>query len=64
VIIEWRSLLRQVAHAPRLDWPRFTALQQLARGILRETESPTLTALPPLEHHQRQRIEHRLKLRR
>jgi superfamily II DNA/RNA helicase len=64
VIIEWRSLLRQIAHAPEIDWPRWTALQKLARGILRETESPTLTDLPPLEYHQTKRVDHRLILRR
>ncbi|HXP60774.1 MAG TPA: DEAD/DEAH box helicase [Dongiaceae bacterium] len=63
VIIEWRSLLRQIAHAPDLDWPRWRALQALARTILDETQSPTLTELPPLEHHQTRRVEHRLILR-
>jgi hypothetical protein len=51
-IIEWRSLLRQIAHAPELDWPRWRALQAMAKTILNETESPTLTDLPPLEYHQ------------
>jgi hypothetical protein len=64
IIIEWRSLLRQIAHAPDLDWPRWRALQAMAKGILRETESPTLTDLPPLAYHQTRRIEHRLILRR
>ena len=64
VIIEWRSLLRQAAHAPPLDWPRWTAFQALARAILNQTESPTLTELPPLEYAQTKRIDHRLILRR
>jgi superfamily II DNA/RNA helicase len=64
VIIEWRSTLRQIAHAPDLDWPRWRQLQQAARDILNETGSPTLTALPPLEYHQTRRIDHRLILRR
>jgi superfamily II DNA/RNA helicase len=64
VIIEWRSLLRQIAHAPELDWPRWRALQSMARAFLAETESPTLVALPPLEYHQTKRVEHRLVLRR
>jgi superfamily II DNA/RNA helicase len=63
-IIEWRSLLRQIAHAPALDWPRWQALQARAREILQETTSPTLTNLPPLEPHQTRRLEHRLPLRR
>jgi len=64
VIIEWRSLLRQISKAPPLDWPRWTALQAMAKGILHETESPTLTDLPPLDYAQRRRIEHELNLRR
>ena len=64
VIIEWRSLLRQISHAPDLPWPRWQALQALAKTILNETESPTLTDLPPLEYHQTRRVDHRLILRR
>jgi hypothetical protein len=64
VIIEWRSLLRQIGHAPDLDWPRWRALQAMAKTILNETESPTLTELPPLAYHQTKRIDHRLLLRR
>ena len=64
VIIEWRSLLRRIAHAPALDWGRWTALQAMAKGLLEETESPTITELPPLEYHQTRRIDHRLILRR
>jgi hypothetical protein len=64
VIIEWRSLLRQISHAPSLESPRWIQLQERARAILNETESPTLTNLPPLEYHQTRRVEHRLILRR
>lgn len=64
VIIEWRSMLRQISHAPPLDWDRWTALQAMAKAILNETESPTLTELPPLDYHQSRRIEHQLILRR
>jgi superfamily II DNA/RNA helicase len=64
VIIEWRSLLRQITHAPDLDWPRWRALQAMAKTILNETESPTLTQLPPLDYHQTRRVDHRLFLRR
>jgi hypothetical protein len=64
VIIEWRSLLRQISKALPLDWPRWTALQAMAKGILHETESPTLTDLPPLDYDQTRRIEHRLVFRR
>ena len=64
VIIEWRSLLRQISHAPELDWPRWRALQAMAKTFLNETESPTATSLPPLEFHQTRRVEHTLVLRR
>ncbi len=63
-IIEWRSLLRQIAHAPPLPWERWLALQQLAKNLLNETESPTLSALPPLDFSQTRRVDHRLILRR
>jgi hypothetical protein len=64
VIIEWRSTLRQISHAPDLDWRRWRELQRRAKEILNETESPTVTELPPLEYHQTKRIDHRLILRR
>lgn len=64
IIIEWRSLLRQIAHAPDLDWPRWSELKEAANTIVQETESPTLTELPPLEYHQTKRTEHRLIFRR
>jgi superfamily II DNA/RNA helicase len=63
-IIEWRSSLRQIAHAPELDWPRWTALQALARKIVDEVDSPTLIELPKLEYNQMRRVDHRLILRR
>ena len=64
IIIEWRSLLRQISHAPDLDWPRWRALQAMAKPILNETQSPTMTDLPPLDYNQTKRIDHRLILRR
>jgi hypothetical protein len=64
VIIEWRSLLRQIGNAPKLEWPRWQALQAMAKGILQQTESPTITDLPPLDYHQSRRIDHVLILRR
>lgn len=64
VIIEWRSLLRQISNAPKLELPRWQAFQAMARGILHETESPTLVALPPLDYAQTRRMDHRLVLRR
>jgi len=64
IIIEWRSMLRQISHAPALDWGRWQQLQALAKAILRETESPTITDLPPLSYEQTKRMEHQLVFRR
>jgi hypothetical protein len=64
VVIEWRSRLRQVAHARHLEWPRWREFQSLAKTMLNETVSPTITDLPALEYHQTKRLEHRLILRR
>lgn len=64
IIIEWRSTLRQIAHAPDMDWARWRELQTAAKLILNETESPTLTDLPPLQFHQTRRVDHKLILRR
>jgi hypothetical protein len=64
VIIEWRSMLRQISHAPALDFARWTALQAMAKAFLQETESPTLTELPALDYYQTKRIDHRLIFRR
>ena len=64
VIIEWRSTLRQVAHAPELPWARWSQLQEASRQILQETQSPTLTQLPALAYHQTRRVDHRLILRK
>jgi superfamily II DNA/RNA helicase len=64
MIIEWRSILRQVAHAPDLEWPRWESLKDRAKSILRETDSPTLTDLPPLDYQQTKRVNHQLSMRR
>ncbi|MBC8002119.1 MAG: DEAD/DEAH box helicase [Opitutaceae bacterium] len=64
IIIEWRSLLRQVSHAPDLAWTRWRDVQKTARAILQETESPTIAVLPRLDYQQTRRVEHRLQLRR
>jgi len=64
VIIEWRSLLRQVSNAPALEWDRWSQFQEFAKALLHDTESPTDTDLPPLEHHQTKRIDHRLILKK
>lgn len=62
-VIEWRSLLRQITHAPELDWTRWIELSEHAGTLLADTESPTLCELPPLEHHQQGRVDHHLRLK-
>ena len=64
IIIEWRSLLRRIAHCQDLDWDRWREFRQLAATVLNETESPTLRNLPELEYDQKKRLDHRLDLRR
>ncbi len=64
IVIEWRSLLRQITHAPDLAWPRWQELKTRAQALLAETTSPTMTDLPPLAYQQTKRTEHRLHLRR
>lgn len=60
LIIEWRSILRQIVHAPPLECERWTKLQELAKATLNETQSPTITELPPLAYHQTKRVDHRI----
>ena len=62
IIIEWRSRMRQVAHSPTLENERWKAFQKLCKETLQETESPTLTDLPPQEFNQTRRLEPTLKL--
>lgn len=64
IIIEWRSLLRQIGYSPDLEWDRWKELKQVAGEVLNEVPSPTLKDLPPLEFHQTQRINHRLTINR
>lgn len=64
MIIEWRSILRQVTHSPDLEWPRWQALKERVKSILRETDSPTLAELPALDPAQTKRVNHQLSLRR
>ncbi len=64
VIIEWRSLMRQITNSPNLEWERWNELKALAKTILNETESPSLVDLPPLDYQQTQRVDHKLHIKR
>jgi len=54
--LEWRSLVRHIAHCPRINWTRWIELQERARqleaGFPREA---SLESLPPLTAKQQQR---------
>lgn len=54
--LEWRSLLRHIAHSPRLNWDRWIALRDAARNkVASFPAEPSLEELPPLSPRQRQR---------
>lgn len=56
-MIEWKSLLLQIATAPEHDWPRWQEFQQFVREFLHthRWHSPASRPMPPLTHTQRQR---------
>jgi hypothetical protein len=47
-VTEWRSLLRQIVHAPDLPWDRWLQLKELARKRVDLTKSPAQQRLPEL----------------
>ncbi|MGF1530021.1 MAG: DEAD/DEAH box helicase [Puniceicoccaceae bacterium] len=56
LVLEWRSLLRQIVHAPDFEWQRWRDLKELAREVLGSGRSTNqLIDLPPLARHQRDR---------
>lgn len=68
LMTEWRSLLRQVAHAPALDGvaerdlplaERWDTFRALCRATLRDQKADALPDLPPLTADQRRPIVHR-----
>ncbi len=54
-IIEWRSVLRHIAHAPDYEWDRWRELRSAATKRVAETESPSIAKLPALTGAQRRR---------
>jgi hypothetical protein len=54
-LMEWRSLLRHIVHAPRLDWDRWMELKAAAQHFIDNTTSPTSLDFPPLLAAQQQR---------
>jgi hypothetical protein len=54
--LEWRSLLRHIAAAPRLNWDRWLELQSLARAkVSTFPKASSLSSLPALTHAQARR---------
>ncbi|MFN2508349.1 MAG: DEAD/DEAH box helicase [Chthoniobacterales bacterium] len=54
-LMEWRSLLRHIVHAPDLHWDRWRALKAAAQHYVENTTSPALSEFPPLLAAQRRR---------
>ncbi|MGI8819250.1 MAG: DEAD/DEAH box helicase, partial [Chthoniobacterales bacterium] len=54
-LMEWRSLLRHIVHAPEFEWDRWRALQAAARHFVDSTTSPALLEFPPLLAAQQRR---------
>jgi hypothetical protein len=54
--LEWRSLLRHIAHSPDLNWDRWLALREaVRREVARFPKEGSLDDLPPLTSRQQQR---------
>jgi superfamily II DNA/RNA helicase len=63
LLIEWKSLLRQVAGAaPEPDWPRWLAFQALCREELAAYERSSLPTLPVITAEQQKPVSHRLAI--
>jgi hypothetical protein len=41
-MMEWRSLLRHIVHAPDLEWDRWRQLKEAAKHFIENTTSPAL----------------------
>jgi hypothetical protein len=61
LLIEWRSLLRQVASAaPEASWPRWTQFQELCRNESAQYGRTSLPTLPVITAEQQKPLSHRL----
>ena len=54
-LMEWRSLLRHIVGAPRLEWDRWRSLQEAASHFIGSTTSPAAVEFPPLLASQQRR---------
>jgi len=63
LLIEWKSLLRQIAGADTdAAWPRWTEFQQLCRAEYAQYERTSLPGLPVIPAEQQKPISHRLSM--
>jgi hypothetical protein len=63
LLIEWKSLLRQVASANTdLSWLRWTEFQNLCRAEIAQYERTSLPGLPVITAEQQKPISHRLAM--
>jgi superfamily II DNA/RNA helicase len=58
-ITEWRSLLRQIVHAPDYSWDRWRALKRMSEQFVNSTQSTALQPLPILLPAQLRRYQPR-----
>ena len=54
-LMEWRSLLRHIVHAPDLPWSRWRELKSAAQHYVEKTTSPASFEFPPLLAAQQRR---------
>lgn len=63
LLIEWKSLLRQVATAgTEPSWPRWTEFQELCRAEYSQYERTALPTLPVITAEQQKPMSHRLAM--
>jgi superfamily II DNA/RNA helicase len=63
LLIEWKSLLRQIAGATfDATWPRWTEFQALCRAEVAQYERNTLPGLPVISAEQMKPVNHRLSM--
>jgi hypothetical protein len=63
LLIEWKSLLRQIATATvDASWPRWTEFQALCRTEFAQYERTSLPGLPVIPAEQQKPISHRLSM--
>ncbi len=54
-LMEWRSLLRHIVHAPEFEWNRWHELKAAAQHYVDKSTSPALLEFPPLLAAQQRR---------